>query len=266
MKKSPELKESPSKEPSPTTTLSRHRSNTFLRKLRRQLSSMSQWKECGKECNTYQWRLKSFTIQRGITTLLGKVNTSEVAMLRVDTRQLEQLMSRPKAESELKPFTKPAMSHPHHLSFKDPLSGRDLSKGPPNMALDMEPPLTPQGQFILDNNLTQANKDTPLDSKDTPPPATLLNSKDIPPDIKDIPRGNKDIPLDRPTSLEAVESEEKMFTDNHKLVMLLEEVESDNDHLYFILSSFFHHSLVFLLNSIILTYFHLVFKSIMMNS
>ncbi len=257
MKKSPELKEFQSKEQSLTTTLSRHKFNTFLRRLRRQLSSMNQSKESGKEYNIYQSRHKSFIIQKGITTLLVKVNISVLVMLKVDTLQLEPLMFHLKAESEQKLYTKLDLFHPHQMSFKDQLSGKDLYKEPLNMVLE---PLNMVLEPLMEILLTVQDQSTRLDSKDIPllgNKVTPLDNKDIPPlDNKATPLpDNKIIQLDIPMSLEEVESEAKLFTNNHKLEpMLLEEVESDNDYL---ISSYLH----FFIKGIFLPHIHSILST-----
>jgi hypothetical protein len=72
-------------------------------------------------------------------------------------------------------------------------------------------------------------KEEPL----TPPPVqSTLPDKPTPPLVQFTPLDKPLTPLDKLTLLAEVESEERTFTDNHKLVdTSLEEVESDNDSL-----------------------------------
>lgn len=201
MKKSPELKEFQSKEPSLIIMPLKLKLNIFQRKLKRPSLNTNQSKEFSKEFNIYQLKPKLSTTQKETTTSQAKANTSRPVMLKEVTPLLVPPMSQLKVESELKPFTKPVTFQSLHQSFKDQESDKDSSKEPLNTLLD---------QLIL---------------KPTPP-------------VQFIPLV-KPTPLDKPTLLEEVELEEKPFTDNHKLeAMSLVEVESDND---FIKISFYRH-------------------------
>ena len=116
MKKLPELKESPLKEPSLITTLFKLKSNTFQRKLKKLLLSMSQLKEFGKEFSTCQLRPKSSITQKGTTTLLVRDNTSRPATLKED---MPQAINRAPAGSELKLSTRQVIFQlKHHPSSK----------------------------------------------------------------------------------------------------------------------------------------------------
>lgn len=175
------------------------KSNTFQRKLNKPSSNTNQLKESSKEFNIFQSKLKSSTTQKETTTLPDKVNTSEPVMLIKDTL-LPALINKepptfqPKAVLELKPSIKQVTFQSHHQSSKD------------NLLLDKESPLKDKPNTLLDPLI---------------PPLTALDQFILP---------DKLTPLDKPTLLEAVESEEKTSTDNHKLeAMSLEEVESDND-------------------------------------
>lgn len=75
-KRSSTPRESPSKGPSPTTTLSKPKSNTFPRKSNRPSSSMSPSKEPGNVFNICPSKPKSFTTQREKNMFKGKANTS----------------------------------------------------------------------------------------------------------------------------------------------------------------------------------------------
>ena len=203
MKKSPELKEFQSKEPSLTIMPLKLKSNIFQKKSKRLSLNTNQSKEFGKEFNIYQLKPKSSTTQKETITSRAKANTSRPVMLKEVTPPPVPPTFHPKVESELKLFTKPVTFQSHHQLFKDQLLDKvDSSKVPLNMLLDqLMPKLTPLVQFI------QLVKPTPLDKLTLP---------------------------DKPTLPEVVELEEKMSTDNHKLeAMSLVEVESDNDFIKF---------------------------------
>ena len=215
MRKSPEPKESQSKEPSPTIMPLKLKSNTFQRKSKKPSLSTNQSKESGKESNICQLKPKSSTTQKGTTTSPDKVNTSRLVTLTEDTPQppntnKEPPTFHPKAESEPKLSTKPVTFQSQDQSSKEvnQLSDKEVSfKEPPNTSqAQLTPtPLTQLDQLSLD-------KPTPLEVKLTP--------------LEDKPT-----PLEDKLTLPAeVESEEKTSTDNLKLVVTSpEEVESDND-------------------------------------
>lgn len=126
MKKSPELKEFQSKEPSLITMPSRPKSNTFQRKSKRPSLNTSQSKESGKEFNIFQLKLKSSTTQKETITLLAKDNTSKPVTFKEDTPL--ELTFHHKVESELKQFTKLDTFQIHHQSFKDHLSDKEFKE------------------------------------------------------------------------------------------------------------------------------------------
>ncbi len=80
MNKLLEPKEFHSKESSPIIMPLKLKSNIFQKKLNKLLFNTNQLKEFGKKFNIYQLKLKLFTIQKEITTLLVKVNTSELVL------------------------------------------------------------------------------------------------------------------------------------------------------------------------------------------
>jgi hypothetical protein len=150
-------------------------------------------KEFGKEFNIYQLKPKLSITQKETITLLVKVNTLRVVMLKevinqdsnLDINNKELLMFH-----QVKEFTIPLM-------FKV--------------------------QDKAESEVDQLFKELPLN---------MLLDQLIPQD-KPIQQ-DKHTPLDKLMSLEAVESEEKMFTDNLKLVVMSPvEVGSDNDFEYF---------------------------------
>ena len=197
MKKSPELKESQSKEPSLIIMPLKLKSNTFQRKLKRPSLNTNQLKEFGKEFNIYQLKPKLFTTQKETTTLPDKANTLKLVTLKEDMPLLVPPTFQLKAESEQKLFTKPVTFQSHHQLFKDQLSDKeDLFRVTLNTLLDQLMP-----------------KPTAPDQSTLPVKLTLL---------------------DKPTLLEEVESEEKTFIDNHKLEATSPvEVESGNDFIKF---------------------------------
>lgn len=81
------LKEFQLREQSQIIMLSKLKSNTFQRKSNKLLSNMNQLREPGKEFNTYQLRLKLFTIQREKNTSQAQADTFKPATL------LAQLLS-----------------------------------------------------------------------------------------------------------------------------------------------------------------------------
>lgn len=127
--KSPELKESQSKEPSLTIMPSKPKSNTFPNKSNKPSSNMNQSKESGKEFNISQLKLKLFTTPKEITTSQVKVDTSKPDTLKevnkVDILPLPPLTNKvpltfhPKAESELKPTKLDTSQLEDQLSDKD---------------------------------------------------------------------------------------------------------------------------------------------------
>lgn len=212
MKKSPELKEFQSKEPSPIIMPLKLKLNIFQKKSKRLSLNMNQSKESGKEFNICQLKPKLSTTQKETTTFQAKVNISRPVTLKEVTPLLVLPMFHLKVESELKQFTKPVTFQSHHQLFKDQALDKEVSfKVPLNMLLDqLILKLIPLVQFI------QLVKPTPLDKLTLP---------------------------DKPTLLEVVELEEKTSTDNHKLEATSPvEVESDND---FIKISFYHYFLPF---------------------
>jgi hypothetical protein len=101
MKKSPELKEFQSKEPSPTITQFKHKSNIFQNKSNKLTLSMSQLKEFGKEFNIFQLKLKSFTIQKEIIMSRAQVDIFKLDMLK-ELLDIKPLINKVQLTSHLK--------------------------------------------------------------------------------------------------------------------------------------------------------------------
>jgi hypothetical protein len=209
MNKSPELKESQSKEPSPTIMPLKLKSNIFQNKLNKQSLNMNQSKELGKESNIFQLKPKLFTTHKEITTFHNKVKLFKVVILHHQPIKLVPLTFQLKVELELKQFIKLGM-----------------------FQLQM--------QFMPIQDIQLVFKvDTPLKSKED----ILLEFKeDILLELPLIPLDNNMLLDPLPMLLEdklllmllvTVELEDKMSTKHHKLeVMLLEEVELDNIDFY----------------------------------
>ncbi len=196
MKKSLELKESPSKEPSPTIMPLKLKSNTFLKKLKKLLSSMNQLKESSKEFNTYQLRHKLFTIQKGITTLQDKANTSRQVMLKEDIPSLD-------SKEALQDINKPPPTfHLEALSttFKEDTQLIEpvtllptkvyMDKVESEMLITQDPPLNTSLDQLMAKQHTPLDHHTPLDKP-------ILQDKLTPLGNKVIALDNKVTPLDK---------------------------------------------------------------------
>lgn len=204
MKKLPELKEFLLKEQSLIIMQLKLKLNTFLNKLNKLLLNMNQLKELGKESNIFQLKLKLFTTQNETTTLLNKEKLFKVDIQLLQLIKLELHMSQLKVELELKPSTKLAMSQLHHKLFTDK----------PNTLLEDKL-----------NMLQEDNQDIQLDNKSD----ILLDKPDILLDKHTLLDPLMLLEVKLPMLLEDQELEDKQFTNNPKLeVMLLVEVELDN--------------------------------------
>lgn len=191
-KKLLEPKESQSKELSPTIMPLKLKSNTFLNKSNKPSLNMNQLKESGKEFNIFQLKLKLFTIQKEITTSRVQVNTSKPDTL----NQQEDILL--------------------------------INKVPPTFHLKVESELKPFTKLGMYQFLDQL-----LDKEDLLVEVKLNMLLEVKHNmlldqliLLELPT----LPPVKPTLLEEVELEEKMFTELPKPeVMLLEEVELDND-------------------------------------
>lgn len=145
-KKSPELKESQSKELSQTIMQFKLKSNISQKKLNKLSLNTNQLKEFGKEFNIFQLKLKLFTIPKEITTSRAQVNIFKLDMLKelLDTKPLinkVQLTFHLKVELEPKLFIKLVM-----FQLEDQLLDKEVlflevklnmfQEDNPNMSLD----------------------------------------------------------------------------------------------------------------------------------